>query len=296
MRRLNLTTKARRHEGNSEMKISEIWAFCFVPSCLRGAKCESVLPVLTIVAVLLFATSAFAQAPRLASEGPPDRTTAPQTPPENGSKISFLNLLTRGGWAMIPLAACSLLGLALIIERAVALRRSQIAPAGFMQGLQDAYGRDNVDQAIAYCDKHPSALARVMAAAVRKMPEGSAAAEGAIADQGVTEVARLRRNLRLLHGIAAITPTLGLLGTVWGMIRAFEAASRMGLGSHSETLTTGIYEALVATMTGLMIAVPVLLFYYIYLGIIDRAVLELNDQAFGFINRNLPRRTETQVA
>ena len=88
-----------------------------------------------------------------------------------------------------------------------------------------------------------------------------------------------------MHGISAITPTLGLLGTVWGMIRAFEAASRVGLG-HSEALTTGIYEALVATMTGLLIAVPVLFFYYLYLSLIDRSVLELNDSVQAFLERH----------
>jgi biopolymer transport protein ExbB len=112
-----------------------------------------------------------------------------------------------------------------------------------------------------------------------------AAAEQSAADQGATEIARLRRNLRLMHGISAITPTLGLLGTVWGMIRAFEAASRVGLG-HSESLTTGIYEALVATMSGLLIAVPVLFFYYIYLSLIDRTVLELNDAVQAFLERH----------
>jgi biopolymer transport protein ExbB len=124
-----------------------------------------------------------------------------------------------------------------------------------------------------------------MAVAIRKMPEGTAVTEQAIADQGATEIARLRRNLRMLHGIAALTPTLGLLGTVTGMIRAFEAASRVGLG-HSETLTRGIYEALVATMSGLMIAVPVLFFYYMYLGIIDRTILELNDTCQAFLDEH----------
>jgi biopolymer transport protein ExbB len=95
----------------------------------------------------------------------------------------------------------------------------------------------------------------------------------------------MRRNLRLLHGISAITPTLGLLGTVWGMIKAFEAASRMGLG-HMDVLTTGIYEALVATMVGLLIAVPVLIFYYVFLGIIDRSILEFNDACQSFLERH----------
>lgn len=245
--------------------------------------------------VLTFATFAQAQTqlhgPPMASERQ-DAATAPAaasaapTSEQPINKTSFLELLSKGGWAMWPLAACSLLGLALAIERGLALRRSQIIPGGFMAGLQKIYnGRRDSEAAVAYCKEHPSTIGRIMAAGIRKVPNGPAATEQAVADQGATEVARLRRNLRLLHGIAAITPTLGLLGTVWGMIRAFEAASAVGLGSHSQQLTKGIYEALVATMTGLMIAVPVLLCYYIYLGIIDRSVLELNDTAQAFFEK-----------
>ena len=239
-----------------------------------------------LVFALLLTTLTFAATPappRLASDAPPPTTDTAPAP--TGERISFLNLLTRGGWAMLPLAACSLLALALIIERGFALRRSQIIPAGFLTGLGRIYHSPaDTSQALDYCRQHPSSLARVMAAAIRQLPDGLTAAEEAVADQGSTEIARLRRNLRMLHGMAAITPTLGLLGTVWGMIRAFEAASRFGLGSHSDTLTTGIYEALVATMTGLMVAVPALVFYYLYLGIIDRTILELNDTTQAFLH------------
>jgi biopolymer transport protein ExbB len=203
------------------------------------------------------------------------------------AKQSFLDLLMRGGWAMIPLGACSLMALALMIERGLALRKSQLLPGGFIAGLEQAYRSPrDLNAALEYCQKSGSSVGRIMAAGLRKLGDGTTAAEQAISDQGATEVARMRRNLRLLHGIAAITPTLGLLGTVWGMIRAFEAASLTGLGvGHSEMLTKGIYEALVATMTGLMVAVPVLLLYYVYLGIIDRAVIELNDVTQGFMEK-----------
>ena len=245
--------------------------------------------------LLLLALPARAQTtpPQLASDR--DMAAATEPAPEQPSRLSFLHLLTQGGWAMIPLALCSLVGLALIIERGLALRRTQIIPAGFFDGLDKAYQSPrDTEPGLAYCRQHPSAVARIMAAAIRKFPAGLPLAEQAIADQGSTEVARMRRNLRLLHGISALTPTIGLLGTVWGMIRAFEAASRVGLG-HSEQLTTGIYEALVATMSGLLIAVPVLFFYYLYLGQIDRLILDLNDTSQAFLERHTPSTTELPV-
>jgi biopolymer transport protein ExbB len=255
--------------------------------------------VVGMVAMMTLASAAMAQvpltgpAPKLASEQQSSAPVEMPKPAPTPEKTSFLHLLTMGGWAMIPLAACSLVGLALAIERGMALRRSQILPSGFMAGLDKAYQGRDTGKAVEYCRSRPSAIGRIMAAGLRKWREGTKEAEQAIADQGATEVARLRRNLRLLHGIAAITPTLGLLGTVWGMIRAFEAASRVGLG-HSEELTKGIYEALVATMAGLMIAVPVLVCYYVFLGIIDRAVLELNDTCQGFLDRHATVRENTR--
>jgi biopolymer transport protein ExbB len=259
--------------------------------------------LLAVLLLLTFVTFAQAQAPlhgpSLASERNDVTTTntAP-VPAAAPAKTSFLKLLTMGGWAMIPLAACSLLGLALAIERGLALRRGQIIPAGFMPGLEKIYhGRGDTEAALDYCRKRPSTISRVMAAGIRKIPDGPAAAELALSDQGATEVARLRKNLRLFHGIAAITPTLGLLGSVWGMINAFEAATIMGLGTHSDQLTRGIFESLVATKTGVMIAVPVLFCYYIYLGIIDRTVLELNDTAQAFLERHeTVREPEPQPA
>ena len=251
--------------------------------CDALPRLAAVLLLVVVVSVARAQTSA----PRLASDQTDTPAAESAAAPDTTPKLSFLHLLTQGGWAMIPLGLCSLVGLALIIERGMALRRSQILPVNFFPGLDKVYrGADaDIEPALAYCRRNPSAVSRIAAAAIRKLPESMAAAEQAAADQGATEIARLRRNLRLMHGISAITPTLGLLGTVWGMIRAFEAASRVGLG-HSESLTTGIYEALVATMTGLLIAVPVLFFYYVYLSLIDRVVLELNDDVQAFLERH----------
>jgi len=212
---------------------------------------------------------------------------APPTDPAAHAKadISFLQLLLKGGWFMVPMIACSLLGLAVIFERLLVLRRGQIMPPDFMEGLESVYrGPADTAAGLRYCQAHRSPLGRIMAAGIRKLPQGEADAERAIADTGGNEVAKLRRNLRTLHGIAAVAPTLGLLGTTWGMIVAFQAASRVGLG-HSETLTTGIYEALVTTLSGLMIAIPVLMAYYFFVGRIDHLVIELNDLIQDFLAR-----------
>src|SRR5439155_20071546 len=108
-------------------------------------------------------------------------------------------------------------------------------------------------------------------------PRGQAAVEKALEDAGAIEIQKVRRNLRMLYGISVVAPMMGLLGTVWGMIDAFRVTSAArGLG-RPEMLAKGIYEALVATLAGLMVAIPVLVFYYYFVSKIERIVGEMNE-------------------
>ena len=195
--------------------------------------------------------------------------------------MSFLELLIKGGWFMLPIGVASLIGLALILERSLALRRSRIMPRVFMSGLRAV--ADDPQRALEYCRQHACPIARIMAAGLRKLPHGQAAAEKAMEDAGANEVHRLRRNLRMLYGVSAVAPMMGLLGTVWGMIDAFRVASTArGLGKP-ELLATGIYVALVTTLAGLMVAIPVLMFYYYFAGKVEQAIADLNDAASQFV-------------
>jgi biopolymer transport protein ExbB len=192
-------------------------------------------------------------------------------------KLSLLELLAKGKWFMVPIGLCSLMGLALIIERLVALRRRVAIPDGFIDGLETSLNTGEPRKnGLAYCRANPSPIARIAAAGLRKLPKGEETAEEAIESAGAAEVAKLRRNLRMLYGVSAVAPMLGLLGTVWGMIEAFQVASAMGLG-RAEKLASGIYEALVTTFAGLTVAIPCLIFYYYFQGKIDRIVTEMDD-------------------
>lgn len=196
------------------------------------------------------------------------------------AEMTFLQLLVKGGWFMVPIAITSLIGLALILERFVALRRGRIIPPRFMRALKSF---DNSDAALAYCREHDSPIARVVAVGLRKLPQGIESVEQAIEDAGANEVHKLRKNLRMLYGVSAVAPMLGLLGTVWGMIEAFRVTSAAkGLGKP-ELLAKGIYEALVTTLAGLLVAIPVLMFYYYFVGKIERTITELNDASEDFV-------------
>jgi biopolymer transport protein ExbB len=210
------------------------------------------------------------------------------------SHISFLELLIKGGVFMWPIAAVSLVGLALIIERLMALQVRKVVPRGAWNGIRSS--RDT-DSALEYCRTHDNPLTRVIASGIRQLPKGEQAVEQAMADTGANEVHKMRRNLRMIYAVSAVSPMLGLLGTVWGLIEAFRITSAAsGLGKP-ELLAKGIYEALVTTLAGLIVAIPVLMFYYYFIGKIERIISELNDVTMEFIDtyvRGPVRRTRTR--
>jgi biopolymer transport protein ExbB len=201
--------------------------------------------------------------------------------------MSFLELLLRGGVFMIPIALCSLMALAIVIERLIALRQGAVIPPSFMPGLKAAFHHDRRDRAagLEYCRKRDCPIARVARAAIRKLHRSEEAVERAIEDAGASEVSRLRRNLRMLYAVAAVAPMLGLLGTVWGMILAFQVASdpKVDVINRGPMLGKGIYEALVTTLAGLMIAIPALTFYYYFLGKIDKLLHQMNEVSGDFM-------------
>jgi len=201
-------------------------------------------------------------------------------------EMSFLELLEAGGLQfMIPIGLCSILALTIIIERLIVLRRKAIMPPGFMPGLKSVFRHDSKDRSagLEYCHADGSPISRVVAAAIRRLHRSEEAVERAIEHAGELEVSKLRRFLRLLFGVSAVAPMIGLLGTVWGMIKAFQVASVAGLGKAG-LLAEGIYIALVTTLAGLVVAIPVLMFYYYFQGKIHDVVHEMNDLAMEFLD------------
>jgi biopolymer transport protein ExbB len=245
------------------------------------------------VAAFLFYVAAIAQA-QTRPAAPATQVTEVRTHPPD---ISFLQLLLKGGWIMVPIGIMSMIGVALILERSVALRRSSIIPRRFLRDLKKIApeGAANREAALRFCREHPSPISRIVAAGLRKLPQGQAAVERAVEDSGGVEVQKLRHNMRMMYGLTVITPMLGLLGTVSGMIDAFRiTASAEGLGK-AELLAKGIYEALVCTFAGLLVAIPILLVYYYFIRKIERYVSEMNELSIDFADHFLdrtPRKSE----
>lgn len=199
---------------------------------------------------------------------------------------SIWDFVVKGGPMMIPLGLCSLVALTVIIERLVSLRRGNVTPPGFLPGLKKVLGDgvDDRDEMLEYCQGDGSPIANVFAAGIKRLGEPVERLEKHIQEAGQREVLKLRKYLRTLAVIASIAPLMGILGTVFGMITAFQtvAASSEALGK-AELLAKGIYEAMITTAAGLMIAIPVLIAYHWISAKIDRLVGEMDKMTVEFI-------------
>ena len=190
---------------------------------------------------------------------------------------SLFELVTSGGPLMIPIALCSVLALAYMVERSVRLRGGRLATRSFhgelLSALRDAGPRAGLE----LCERDATSQSRILAAGLRRAEAAVLEREKAVEDAGAREVDRLSANLRPLVVIGMIAPLLGLLGTVWGMIEAFSVISAGdGLGSP-EALAGGISQALVTTAAGLAVAIPAQAAYYFFKSRIDAFVRRTED-------------------
>jgi biopolymer transport protein ExbB len=199
---------------------------------------------------------------------------------------TLFELFRAGGPFMYALLACSILAVAIIIERFISLRRAYVIPNGFMAGLKGVFRgpQDDRQAALEYCRASDSAIARVVAAGIKRLPHGPAATEKAAEDAGANEAMKLRRNIRMLYALGSIATLLGLIGTISGMIKAFQVAAGGGLGK-AELLAKGIYEAMVNTFGGLAVAIVCTAFYYFFVGRIDRLIGDMNEAVSEFGER-----------
>ncbi|MCH8804615.1 MAG: MotA/TolQ/ExbB proton channel family protein [Planctomycetes bacterium] len=199
---------------------------------------------------------------------------------------SIWDFVTKGGPMMIPIGIASLVALAVIVERFVSLRRRKVIPPGFLPSLRSALndGSGNANRALEFCKTNGSPVANVFAAGIKRLHEPVALLEKHIGDAGEREVFKLRKNVRVLSVIASVAPLLGLLGTIFGMITAFQtvAMSAEALGK-TELLAKGIYEAMITTAAGLSVAIPALIGHHWISAKIEHLVTEIDQMTVDFV-------------
>lgn len=191
---------------------------------------------------------------------------------------NLLEVLRDGGPLMIPIGVCSFVLLVFVFERSIALRRGRVIPRPFVRRFLEQIrdGQLHRETALELCEQNGSPVAEVFGAAVAKWGRPSVEVEQAVIDTGERVANGLRRYLRLLNGITTISPLLGLLGTVLGMISAFNAIASAEAMGRPELLAGGISEALLTTAAGLTVAIPALIAYLFFVGRVDRLIIEID--------------------
>lgn len=192
---------------------------------------------------------------------------------------SLLQILKNGGPLMIPIGVASILLLVFVFERFTSLRKGRIIPRHFVKLFltQLREGKLNQKKAIRVCNENPSVIASIFSAASQKWGRPSVEVEQAVLDEGERVTYKLKKHLRLINGIATVTPLLGLLGTVVGMIVAFDAIGASSTASDPKLLiANGISQALLTTAAGMSIAIPALIAYIYFVGLVDRLIVEID--------------------
>lgn len=195
----------------------------------------------------------------------------------------MLEFIIKGGPVMVPLLLCSVISLSIIVERFLSLRRTRILRYDVLQRIEELLRDRKIPEASTLCKRYPSSMTRILLAAILNHDKSRQEIKEIIEDAGRQEMPVLERYLTILGTIASISVLLGLLGTVSGMIRTFNAIAALGYG-HPEALAAGISEALVATATGLAIAIPTLVMYNYFTSKTDSLVIEMEKNSLRMLS------------
>ncbi len=198
--------------------------------------------------------------------------------------MNVVELFERGGFLMYAIGGASVVGLTAFAERMVALRPSKVAPEAFVRSVFDLVDAGKFEAAEGACHASTTHVAPVFAAILRHRNEVLPLVREAGEEAGRRQAARLERFAGVIGTVASVTPLLGLLGTVTGMISVFQRVSDTGVSSPLE-MAGGIWEALVTTAFGLGVGIPALLLHRYTLSVVDKRVLELEDAAVSLVDR-----------
>jgi len=194
----------------------------------------------------------------------------------------MLSIIEKGGIMMYPIMFCSILIVGIAIERAYNLRRRKIINSDFLKNIRDHWDWENTQLGLQMCNSYNNSLSRILKTGLLRFGGKLDEIERAIEGAGQHEASLMASNLRVLGAVANITPMMGLLGTVFGMIKAFNVISQSGTGNPG-LVASGISEALITTAAGMVVGIPALALYHYFRGKVDRYVFEMEEIAFQLV-------------
>lgn len=201
--------------------------------------------------------------------------------------MDFAYFFGKGGPLMWAILAAAVIGLFVFFERLYSLQRSRVIPRAFVDRIRAMVAKGQTREAQLLCEENDSSIARMMVASLQAFADGKGRAEikEAVEEVGGREVAHLDKNVEIIGTVASVSPLLGLLGTVIGMIQVFQRfVDAYAVGKATpDVFAEGIWTALITTAYGLLVAIPMLVLYKIIQGRNDRMIVEMEEDALGIV-------------
>lgn len=211
-------------------------------------------------------------------------TTTTTTNPQPEKEMQILDLAIKGGWAMIPIVIMGLLSVYLIVERIVAVSKAASEDATFMHNIKDFIHNGKVDAALSLCRATKTPIARMIEKGITRIGGSLEDISVAIENTAKLEVYRLEKGLSILATIAGAAPMMGLIGTVMGMVQTFFELANGGQGVKVDQLAGGVYQAMVATVSGLIVGVLAYIGYNLLVARVEKVVYKMELRSVEFLD------------
>lgn len=193
--------------------------------------------------------------------------------------MNLFSMYLKGGVIMWPILLCSILGLMVVIDRFMVLRKAKINIPAFMVRIRGYIKKKDISGAISYCMEENSPVSNIVRKGLKKYRLGHERVKESIENAGRQEISKLERGLPILASVAGIAPLLGFLGTVTGMISAFITIQNLQGAANPSDLAGGIWEALITTAFGLIVGIPALALYNYFQNAIKKLVGDMETVA-----------------
>ena len=198
--------------------------------------------------------------------------------------LNLIDLAIKGGIIMIPLAIMSILTFYIFIERYIVIKKASKEESNFMNNIRDFIHNGRLDSALSLCKNNKTPIARMIEKGLMRIGRPLNDINTSIENVGKLEVTRLEKNIAALATMAGAGPMLGFLGTVTGMVSAFYNMSKAGNNLNIQVLSSGIYEAMVTTVGGLIVGIIAYIFYNILVAKISKVVFLLEARTTDFMD------------
>ena len=207
------------------------------------------------------------------------------TPVATGEpQMNLWDMACKGGWIMIVLAVMSVIAFYIFFERAVTIRKAAKEDPLFMDRIRDYVKSDDMTSALNYCRMTNTPAARMIEKGISRMDRPVADVQAAIENTGNIEVAKLENGLSIIATVSSGAPMLGFLGTVTGMVRAFWNMANAGNNIDITLLSSGIYEAMITTVGGLVVGIAAMFAYNHLVYRVDKVVSQMEARTMAFMD------------